>query len=165
MRLTSFFLVLFMLVGCASDQGRVTEEADENVTTGVVQTEVVYTTMTDGDGPSVAVFGLQDRSIIESPLVLEGFVRRDWVFEGSFPITIMTLENTVVKEGYGTAAWLEPLEGDTLNDMTGEDMIPFTANIEFKSPEGGDMGKIRFGNSVIGDDDVETHVDLMILWP
>lgn len=115
------------------------------------------------NGLAVEVTNLGERSVIESPLTLTGKVRRDWMFEGSFPITIMTLEGSIVKEWYGEGAWLEPIAEDL--EPSGNDMIEFTATIDFEAPAEGDGGKIRFAKDLVGDDPVEEYVEMMVLWP
>jgi len=121
--------------------------------------------LSNQDGVVIVLDDLSERETIQSPLEISGTVRRDWMFEGSFPITLLTLDNDIVKEWYGTGPWLEPLDGDTYETMEGDDMIPFMALIEFDAPMDGDLGKLRFGNSVIAEEDVPEYVEMMILWP
>ena len=107
-----------------------------------------------------------ERQMIQSPLELQGKVRRDWFFEGSFPITLMTLEGEVVKEWYGTGDWLEPLDDDL--ELLGEDLINFESTLEFEAPAEGDgLGKLRFGQSMVTDEAGQEpdFVEVMVLWP
>lgn len=119
----------------------------------------------DENGLAVVLNNLKERALIKSPLQIEGLVRRDWMFEGSFPITLMTLEGEIVKEWYGSGAWLEPLNGGSFDDLQGDDMIEFASTIAFDAPAGVDMGKIRFAKDLVGDDDVPAYVEMMVLWP
>jgi len=119
----------------------------------------------DKNGLAVVVNNLEERGVVKSPLQIEGLVRQDWMFEGSFPITLMTLEEDIVKSWYGAGSWLEPLNGSSFDDMHGDDMIEFVSTIDFDAPEGGDMGKIRFAKDLVVDEDEPAFVEMMILWP
>lgn len=148
----------------------------ENVETETVIEEVLPTDdllplgepveLSNENGAVVVVQNLTERQMIASPLAIIGTARRDWFFEGSFPVTLMTLEEETVKEWYATGAWLEPLDGGDLESLSGDDMIAFETNIEFEAPGlEVDGGKIRFGKSVVGDEDTEEYVEMMVLWP
>ncbi len=142
-----------------------TKEGEANLSSEGLLEAPIGSELSNENGLVLTLDSLSERQRINAPLLVGGTVRRDWVHEASFPITLMTLTEDVVAEGYGTASWLEPLEGDTLETMSGEDMIPFVASVDFEAPAEEYMGKIRFGNSVIAEDDVEQYVELMILWP
>lgn len=108
---------------------------------------------------------LTENAVIESPLFISGTVRRDWVNEASFPITLMSLENEVLEESYGTAAWLDPLPGDSVETMSGEDMIPFVAGMNFDTPAEGDRAKLRFTKADPRDEAPLFFVELTVSWP
>ena len=69
---------------------------------------------------------------IESPLEIRGKARGPWFFEADFPIRIQDRGGNDLNWGIAQA---------TENWMT-EDFVPFTATVEFKSPEKG-FGFVR----------------------
>jgi hypothetical protein len=63
--------------------------------------------------------------VIASPVAIEGTVTNGgWFFEGSFPITVMDSNGTVL--GQGTA--------QALSDWMSADAVPFSASIVFTAP-------------------------------
>ena len=69
---------------------------------------------------------------ITSPLSIQGEARGPWFFEGSFPLQLVDRDDTVLVEHFATAdaEWMT------------EEFVPFTAEIEFETPEFGDKGKL-----------------------
>ena len=116
-------------------------------------------------GNEIRFDNLTDRSVLESPVSISGQAPRRWFFEGSFPVTIMTLEEEVVHEWYAEGPWLEPLNGRGLEDLRADDMIPFTVTTEYEPPLDGDMGKVRFAKNLVADEDTPDMVEIMVLWP
>lgn len=105
------------------------------------------------------------RQTIESPLELTGVAPRSWFFEGIIPITIFTLGEEVVAEGYGSGSWLEPLEGS--EELNPDDPIAFTSTIAFEIPDT-DMGKIRIAQDATGLEETgaeQAMVETMVLFP
>lgn len=116
-------------------------------------------------GKGVILDNFTQRQMIESPLKVSGVAPRKWFFEGVIPITLLTLEEEVVKQWYGTGPWLDPVEGKT--DIEADDSIAFSATIEFESPDT-DMGKIRIAQDGTGSHETgiePDYVETMILWP
>ena len=117
-------------------------------------------------GNGLVLNDFSERALINSPLELSGTAPRNWFFEGIFPINLMTLEGDLVAEGFGSGAWLEPLEGNS--ELGDTDAVPFTASIEFTAPEGGDMGKISFSQDATGLEETGAEAmraETIILWP
>jgi len=114
---------------------------------------------------NITLFNFSERKKINSPLTLRGIAPRAWFFEGIIPITLLTLEEDIVVQSYGTGAWLEPLEGET--ELKANDPIEFTANITFTSPRT-DLGKIRVAKDPTGFEEtgeLPQYVETIILWP
>ena len=63
---------------------------------------------------------------IKSPLIVKGKVKTDWLFEGSFPIKILTNDKRVLAEGYA--------QGD--GDWMDKDWVNFEGTIKFPAPNG-----------------------------
>ena len=66
------------------------------------------------------------RSIITSPLLIEGMARGTWFFEASFPVTITDWNGNIIGQGYTTT--------DGAEWMT-EDFVPFSGIIMFDTQE------------------------------
>jgi len=177
MKILLSFIIVIGLVGCGQNPVVEQPTAAPVVVTppvdldpGEIQEITGYYNgvdpMTNDDlelGQGIVINNFARRQLISSPLTISGVAPRSWYFEGSFPITLMTLEDDVVKAWYASGPWLELLPGTT--EMQGTDSIPFTATIEFETPDDVDMGKIRFAKNLVADEDVEVFVETMILWP
>ncbi len=72
----------------------------------------------------------QPESVIANPLVITGEARGNWFFEGEFPVTLTNWDGLIVAEASATA------DGEWMT----ENFVPFTATLEFETPEFGDNG-------------------------
>lgn len=73
----------------------------------------------------IAVNNITAGDEIASPVTITGQARGYWFFEASFPITITDWDGRIIAEGHAEA---------TADWMT-EDLVPFTATIEFTKPK------------------------------
>ncbi len=171
-----YFLCLAFVLTLTACGDKSPQEVSDEMVDGATLDEMSFDDIVDieGSGGEPVVFktsagneiivnDLQDRQMIESPLMLTGKAPRNWFFEGSFPVTLMTLEEEIIKEWYAQGDWLDPLEEG--GDLAAGDMIEFTTTLEFEVPVDGDMGKIRFAKDLVADEDTEDVTEVMILWP
>lgn len=71
----------------------------------------------------ITVSSIQDNQEISSPVVIEGEAKKDWFFEGQFPVYIMDNERRIVGNGNAVA------KENEMND----DLISFIATIDFNA--------------------------------
>jgi hypothetical protein len=67
---------------------------------------------------------------IASPLTVTGKAKGNWYFEGSFPVTLTTVDGTVVAQGIAKAQ----------SSWTTTDYVPFIATLTFVSSSGSTAG-------------------------
>ncbi|MBI4592490.1 hypothetical protein HY733_03525 [Candidatus Uhrbacteria bacterium] len=94
--------------------------------------EVELTTHGSEKGVELVVTSPTKDSIITSPLTITGEAPGFWYFEATFPIVLVNWDGLVIAEGYATA------QGEWMT----EEMVPFTATLEFETPEYGDNGAL-----------------------
>lgn len=164
-------MLALTLVGCGKSVETTTSDTETTSPEEAYQSSYYNDEdpLTNGDlelGQGVVLNDFAQRQAIGSPLELSGVAPRYWFFEGIVPITIMTLEEEIVAEGYGSGAWLEPLPGE--DELGANDPVAFTATIEFTAPPlEVDMGKIRIAQDATGSDETgiaPAYVETMILW-
>lgn len=63
--------------------------------------------------------------IVTSPLVIKGQARGTWFFEASFPVILADWDGRIIAQGIATAT----------DDWMTEELVPFTASLEFENPE------------------------------
>lgn len=97
-----------------------------------------------------------EMDLIVSPQRIEGTVPSDWVFEWNFPVTLMTLEEEIIKERY----WIANIF-DTVDQVV-EDNLDFTATIDFALPEDleDNIVKIRFEGAMLRDAEQNNEWDI-----
>ena len=89
---------------------------------------------------------------VTSPLVVEGRARGSWYFEASAPMMLVDWDGRILAEGYVQA------QGDWMT----EDLVPFTAELNFTAPTG-DSGKLvlkRDNPSGLPENDAELIVPI-----
>ena len=69
---------------------------------------------------------------ITAPLIIRGYARGKWFFEGDFPIVLLDANGTSVAQGYATA------KGPWMTEM----FVPFESLIDFKPPISGSKGTV-----------------------
>lgn len=77
--------------------------------------------------PDVQIFSIKAGDIITSPLSIKGEARGTWFFEASFPIKITDEQGNILGSSYARAT----------SDWMTENFVPFTAQINFASENGG----------------------------
>lgn len=98
------------------------------------------TTVPDVEEPAeapentVMLDNLSAGDVVSSPLTITGTVPPGWMFEASFPISIMDQNGEIISQGYG-----EPIPPDEW--MSGEP-VRFTATLTFETDT--EAGIIRF---------------------
>jgi len=152
------FLCFFLLVSCDNTQQESTSTI-VNTPKIIDDAGLVQVQLTSSEGNEIIVAGVEEGQIIQSPLKLSGQVPSSWVFEGSFPITIIDNNNKVLAEWYGTAEWIDQA-GNFI-----EWPVPFTSELSFDiSQSEAASGIIRFGKDIVGDDDTPDVVDIAVSW-
>lgn len=74
----------------------------------------------------------QPLDTIASPLTITGQARGGWFFEADFPVVLTNWDGLIIAEGFATA------EGDWMT----EDFVPFSATLEFETPDFGERGHL-----------------------
>lgn len=74
----------------------------------------------------------QPKATISSPLTISGQARGTWYFEATFPVVLTNWDGLIIAEGYATA------DGDWMT----EEFVPFTATLEFETPDYGERGSL-----------------------
>lgn len=69
---------------------------------------------------------------LTSPMQITGEARGGWYFEASFPVMLTNWDGLIIAEGYATAQ----------DEWTTSDFVPFTAELEFVTPEFGERGTL-----------------------
>lgn len=129
-------------------------ELDENGE--VIPTEpFILNTNTEAE---VIISGFEDRQVIDSPLMLTGYVPADWIFEEFFPITLLTDSGEIIAETRGSAEWI-----DDDNESAGWQVF-FQAVLEFETPPGEDEGKLKLSRALPNEDGEEEYVETLVLW-
>ena len=77
-------------------------------------------------------------ALITSPVAVSGEARGSWYFEGSFPVTVVAADGTLLGEGIATA------QGEWMS----EKFVPFTGTITFTAP----VGDVKSGTIVFQKD-------------
>ena len=158
------FVLSFLLVGCGEKSIEVRpvktpfdREAKSNPVTLVSEESLVLGT---SGGSEIEIYDFAEPSLIKSPLTLEGFVPSEWVFEGVFPVTLLTNRGEVVKEWYAEANLFDA-EGNLV-----EGGVEFTLDMEFETPsvEDVEFGKLRFAKDIVEDDETEDLVEIKVLF-
>lgn len=158
----------FLLTACGQDEISLdgTQKplgenvAPETVSTGFPMPEREFLNLGTSEGSQVIIYDFVERKQIGNPLIVEGKVPSNWIFEGSFPITLLTDRGEVVKEWYGVAEWIDE-DGNFI-----EGPVDFRAEIEYEAPGlEVDMGILRFGKNLVAEDDQPDLVEMLILWP
>lgn len=65
------------------------------------------------------------QATVTSPLVIKGKARGNWYFEGSFPVSLVATDGTVLAEGHASA------QGEWMTT----DYVPFVASLEYTVPQ------------------------------
>ena len=98
---------------------------DDDSTGSVVDDEgPFYTNASEDD---IVIESLSPGDTISSPLTVSGKARGYWFFEATFPIDVVDWDGKIITTVGATA------EGEWMT----EEFIPFTATIEFETPEPG----------------------------
>lgn len=74
----------------------------------------------------------EPNSVISSPLQITGEARGQWFFEATFPVVLTNWDGEIIAQGQATA------EGEWMT----EEFVPFSASLDFPSPEYGDRGAL-----------------------
>jgi len=82
----------------------------------------------------IVVEDLEPYDMIESPLSITGQARGYWYFEGSFSVHFINSEGEEVSVAIATAD----------DEWMTEEFVPFTATLEFETPEIGARGVLQF---------------------
>jgi len=82
---------------------------------------------------TICVYGIRNGSVIKSPLEISGRARGNWYFEASFPIQLIGQNDQKLATTAAAA------QGDWMTN----DLVPFTATLNFEAPAG-DEGKLVF---------------------
>jgi len=80
----------------------------------------------------VVLFDFTPNMPVSSPLEIKWKAPRSWFFEWIFPVALMVESNDVVAETGASGDWLVPISENA--ELSGEDMIDFTATLDFSSP-------------------------------
>lgn len=107
-----------------------TFQQEQTTSTAILPTENGLTTSTENvffpileKKDEITVSSIQDNQEISSPVVIEGEAKKEWFFEGQFPVYIMDNERRIVGNGNAVA------KENGMND----DVIPFIATIDFNA--------------------------------
>jgi hypothetical protein len=71
-------------------------------------------------------------SRVTSPLIIRGYARGNWFFEGDFPVVLKDANGTFIVHGYATA------KSPWMTEM----FVPFESVMNFKSPAFGSKGAL-----------------------
>jgi hypothetical protein len=74
---------------------------------------------------SIKVKNPKEEQVITSPLVLEGEVKGNWLFEATAPIYLTNWNGLIIAEGY--------IEAE--EEWMTTDFVPFTGKLDFDEPE------------------------------
>ncbi|MBI4435034.1 hypothetical protein HY630_00010 [Candidatus Uhrbacteria bacterium] len=96
------------------------------------QVEEVQTTYGSEKGVNLIVTSPVKDSVISSPLVIAGEAPGFWYFEATFPLVLVNWDGLIIAQGYATA------QGEWMT----EEYVPFTATLEFTTPEYGETGAL-----------------------
>ncbi|MCB9798265.1 hypothetical protein H6758_00900 [Candidatus Nomurabacteria bacterium] len=69
---------------------------------------------------------------ISSPLEVTGQARGNWFFEASFPVVLTNWDGLIIAQGVAQAT----------DEWMTEDFVPFYVEIEFETPDYGDLGAL-----------------------
>lgn len=76
------------------------------------------------DSPEILVSNIKDNDVIKSPLHIEGQVLGTWMFEASFPVTILDANKKTVARGPAM----------TSDNWMTTDFVNFSIDLSFKKP-------------------------------
>lgn len=76
----------------------------------------------------VILYDFQNLNTISWKFDLRWKAPRYWFFEASFPISIVSVNNKVLVDGYATWDWLSPV--DNKENLDADDMIDFEAHFD-----------------------------------
>jgi len=107
-------------------QNRVAEQGEEKAETEEIVIEENDNTDNGGDKSDlIELYSPKAGQIISSPLMIYGQARGTWFFEGDFPVVLTDWDGLIIAQGYATAQ----------DDWMTEEFVPFTAELEFTTPE------------------------------
>ncbi len=92
-------LMALMVLGACTPQDQTTQEATPADTPAATQPTARIDELPAPDG-ELMVTSPGPEATVSSPLVVEGFVQNDWMFEGVFPVTL-EVDGVVVAESAG----------------------------------------------------------------
>jgi len=107
----------------------VPENAWEEITQPTILEEYSLTTQ---NGNTIILNDFGENIALSSPFTLSGKAPRKWFFEGIFPVSLEAPNGDNIITVWATGPWLDTVWGNP--ELTGEDMIPFTAEFEFSAP-------------------------------
>ena len=77
---------------------------------------------------------------IDNPLIVTGWARGTWFFEGSFPVTLTNWDGLIIAEG-AAQAQIDPSDEHGAGWMT-EDFVPFRVELKYETPSLYDRGSL-----------------------
>lgn len=87
---------------------------------------------TSDKGVKITVNSPMRADQISSPVSIKGTIPGNWSNEGQFTVRLLNNDGIIIAEGPAT------LDGDWMT----EDLVPFTASLEFEAPEADTLGLV-----------------------
>lgn len=127
-------MALIILVGIGMwMQSASNESADDPTITPsptAIPTETPPTETPIPDSTEIILSEPQPLATVNSPMTITGEARGSWYFEATFPVVLTNWDGLIIAEGYATA------DGDWMT----EEFVPFSATLEFETPDYGERG-------------------------
>lgn len=132
---------------CRTDDGQVfTEQSPEH--SDEATDDNVSTEHSSEAGVIISVDEPLIGDVIQSPLLVTGAVPGSWSFEASFGLELLDANGESIAEGFAV------IDGEWMT----EDMVPFTATIEFEAPSGGTGTLVLHKANPSGDESRDDYV-------
>lgn len=163
---------LFLLVGCG-DSTPETLDVLKGVNTGEEEnfnalprttqetSKEVFSEFQTSKQNMLVLQDFTEPQTISSPLRLKGIVPSSWVFEGVFPVTLLTDRGEIVREWYATADIFNE-SGDFIDGP-----VFFDLNLDFIKPvdQLADFGILKFAKANMSDDEtLNDSVEIKVLF-
>lgn len=137
-------------------------DVSENPWDPSVAIESEYT-LTTNAGKTLVIDNFWDWEDISTPLILTWKAPRNWFFEGVFPISIVTTQWETIKDWYATWDWMQGV--DSGEEISWDDMIEFSATIDYEVPAETTQGKLQFrADNPSGMPENDDSVEVMIMF-
>lgn len=156
MKHTSIIIWVLAMVTMLSSCFPSNQEVDTStVPQGNLSTEVIPQVESS---PAITFENFTPWMTITSPYIITGTIKRSWFMSDFFSITLTEDNWAPIASAQALWEWLEPEDGN--QEISPDDMIQFSATLDFRSPQDAPLeAKIKFISESLNDQGQQDYLE------